>query len=195
MFAGLALVLITLRVKILTGLADIWVVNDSATKADAIVILGGGVENRPVAAAKLFQEGCAPKILFMDVRLGPGAKMGILLPEQEMTRRILLSNNVPETAFEKLGSGVTSTYDESRAVRAWVEKTGAKSIIIPTDLFHTRRARWVFRHELHSDGVKVYVCPVVPVEGYGTGNWWHYEQGLISFENEVVKLVYYWCKY
>ena len=39
------------RAPLLTGLADAWVVNDPATNADAIVIPGGGLENRPFAVA------------------------------------------------------------------------------------------------------------------------------------------------
>ena len=67
------------RVPLLTGLAGAWVVNDPVAKADAIVILGGGLENRPFAAAKLFHDGVAPRILYMDVRLSPAEEMGITL--------------------------------------------------------------------------------------------------------------------
>ena len=48
------------RAPLLTGLAEAWVVNDPVTNADAIVIPGGGLENRPFAAAKLFRNGIAP---------------------------------------------------------------------------------------------------------------------------------------
>jgi uncharacterized SAM-binding protein YcdF (DUF218 family) len=182
------------RAPLLTAAATAWVVDEPVTKADAIVVLGGGLENRPFAAAKLFHDGLAPKILFMDVKLSPTTELGITLPEAELTRRVLLSNNVPETAIEAIGNGVTSTYDESRAVRAWVEKTGAKSIIISTDPFHTRRARWLFRKELKGTGARICLVAAARRE-YQASNWWQHEQGLIDFQNEFLKSVYYHCKY
>ena len=182
------------RAPLLKGLAGAWVVNDPVTKADAIVILGGGLENRPFAAAKLFHDGVAPRILYMDVRFSPAEEMGITLPEKEQTHRILLSNNVPESAMTVIGSNVANTYDESRAVRAWIEKSGAKSIVIPTDPFHTRRVRWMFHKQLKGTGVALTV-EAVPVREYTQGDWWRHEQGLIAFQNELVKSVYYHLKY
>jgi uncharacterized SAM-binding protein YcdF (DUF218 family) len=157
---ALLLVCYIFRAPLLTGLAEAWVVNDPVTKADAIVILGGGLQTRPLAAAKLFHDGVAPRILYMDVRFGPAEENGMILAQSELTRRILLSNGVPETALTMIGKSVNSTYDESKAVQAWVEKSGAKSIIIPTDLFHTRRARWVFRKELQDTNTEIHVVAV-----------------------------------
>jgi len=193
--AGVIAVVYVFRARILTGLAEAWVVNDLSPNADAIVVLGGGFENRPAAAARLFHAGVAPRIIYMDVQIAPSAKWGITLTEREITRRMLLSNGVPETAMTVIGDAVASTYDESRAVQAWVRQTGAKSIIIPTDLFHTRRVRWMFRKELAPAGAAVSVCAVPPVESFGTSNWWRREAGLIAFESEVIKSLYYWYEY
>ena len=182
------------RSPLLTGLAKAWVVSEPATRADAIVILGGGVENRPFAAASLFHEGVAPRILYMDVKLNPAEELGLFPSEKEETRRILLNNNIPESAILAIGTNVTSTYDESRAVRAWARQTGATSIVITTELFHTRRARWIFRRELRDTPVKIYVAAVDPVR-YKINNWWRNEEGLIQFQNEVIKSIYYWFEY
>jgi len=182
------------RAPLLTGLAGAWVVNDPVAKADAIVILGGGLENRPFAAAKLFHDGVAPQILYMDVRLSPAEEMGVTLPEKEQTHRILLSNNVPESAMTVIGSNVANTYDESRAVRAWIEKSGAKSIVIPTDPFHTRRVRWIFSKELRGTKTEIHVVAIDPLR-YRINDWWRHEEGLIAFQNEVIKYLYYRWEY
>jgi uncharacterized SAM-binding protein YcdF (DUF218 family) len=182
------------RAPLLVELARAWVVNQPVAHADAIVILGGGMENRPFAAAKLFHDGVAPRILYMDVKLGPAEELGIAPSEKAVTRRILLSNNVPESAIQAIGSQVASTYDESRAVRAWARQTGATSIVIATELFHTRRARWIFRHELRDTPLKIYIVAVDPVR-YKIDNWWRNEEGVIQFQNEIIKSVYYWFEY
>lgn len=193
-FGALLLIGFVFRAPLLTGLARAWVVNQPATHADAIVILGGGVENRPFAAAKLFHEGVAPMVLYMDVQPGPAEELGVALSERELTRRILMSNDVPASALLAIGTNVASTYDESRAVRAWAKQTGATSIVITTELFHTRRARWIFRHELRDVPVKIYIAAVDPVR-YKMTNWWHNEEGVIQFQNEIIKSIYYRCKY
>jgi uncharacterized SAM-binding protein YcdF (DUF218 family) len=182
------------RAPLLTGLAEAWVVNDPATKADAIVILGGGLENRPFMAAKLFHAGVAPLILYMDVQPDPVESLGLLPTEKEITRRILLSKDVPAAALLEIGTNVANTFDESRAVRAWVRRTGASTIVITTDLFHTRRARWIFRHELRDTTAKISIVAVDPIR-YGLKDWWHHEEGVISFQNEVIKSIYYHLKY
>jgi uncharacterized SAM-binding protein YcdF (DUF218 family) len=179
---------------LLTGLAEAWVINDPVTKADAIVILGGGPETRPFAAAKLYRNGVAPMVIYTDVRPGPAEEMGITPPERELTRRILLSNGVPETAMTLIGTNVASTYDESRAVRTWVEKTGAKTIIIPTDPFHTRRVRWIFSKELRASKTDIHVVPINPVRDRAD-NWWRHEGGVTAFQNEIIKYVYYRFEY
>jgi uncharacterized SAM-binding protein YcdF (DUF218 family) len=191
---GLILAGYVFRASLLTGLAEAWVVNEPATKADAIVILGGGLENRPFAAARLFHDGVAPRILYMNTRPGPAEESGVALSERELTRRILLSNNVPESAMQAIGTNVASTYDESCAVRAWVKQTGATAIIITTDLFHTRRARWIFGKELRDTNAKIYMV-AVNLPNYDINDWWRHEQGLVDFQNEVIKSIYYRFEY
>jgi len=179
---------------LLCGIARAWVVDEPAMKADAIVVLGGGLAQRPFTAARLYHEEVAPRILYMDTKPNPVVALGLALPEKELTRRILLANNVPQSAMESIGNGVANTYDESCAVRAWANRTGAKSIVIVTDLFHTRRARWIFRRELKGGKVDIHVR-AAPLPNYGTTNWWKDEEGLVAFETEVVKSGYYWLKY
>jgi uncharacterized SAM-binding protein YcdF (DUF218 family) len=183
-----------LRSPILAGAANAWIVNEPLEKADAIVVLGGGLENRPFAAARLYHERLAPKILLMDVKLTPTTKLGITPPEKDLTRQVLLKQEVPDSDCVTIGDGVASTYDESRAVRAWVERTGAKRVIIPTDLFHTRRVRWLFRKQLKGTGARAEIA-VAPLEEYQATNWWQREAGLIAFETEVIKYAYYRLKY
>jgi uncharacterized SAM-binding protein YcdF (DUF218 family) len=196
-FCAVLLVCYVFRAPLLTGMARAWVVNDPATNADAIVVLGGKPELRPFEAARLYHAGAAPRILYMDVKHSPALEQSGMLSEREFTRRVLLSNGVPETAMVAVGNGVANTYDESQAVRAWLAtNTSAKSVLITTDLSHSRRARWIFRKELDGTGVQVqvHVHAIDPLE-YTTSDWWKHEEGLIAFENEFLKDIYYHLKY
>jgi len=174
--------------------AQAWVVNDPPAQADVIVVLGGRPELRPFEAARLYRAGVAPRILYMDVKPNQATEMGLMPSEREITRRALVSNGVPETAMVAVGHDVASTYDETRAVRAWLATNSAKSILIATDLSHTRRARWVFHRELQGTGVQVRVHAIQPKE-YGLTNWWLHEEGLVAFQNEFLKFAFYRLKY
>ncbi|MGA3181755.1 MAG: YdcF family protein [Verrucomicrobiota bacterium] len=182
------------RAPLLTDVARAWVVNDAVTNADAIVVLGGKPELRPYEATQLYHAGVAPRVIYMNVKLSPLAEQGLTLSEREITRRVLLANHVPETALVAVGDGVATTYDESRAVRAWLATNNAKSILIVTDLSHTRRAKWIFSKELKGTGVQVYVHAIRPSE-YALTNWWQHEEGVIAFQNEFLKDIYYHFKY
>ncbi len=178
----------------LRGAAAAWIVNDPVTNADAIYVLGGGLEYRPFAAARLYTNHCASTVLVAQPELQPTAQMGLTVPEFVTARLVLLSNGVPAAAVRLIGTNVTSTREEALALKQWVAETHARSIIIPTDIFHTRRVRWIFNRALRGTGAAVHIVPV-DVPRYTADDWWRHEEGVVAFETEVVKLLYYHFKY
>jgi uncharacterized SAM-binding protein YcdF (DUF218 family) len=182
------------RSPILRAAANLWVIDDPIQKADAIVLLGGGLETRPSAAARLYRDGYAPRILITQPKASPTDGMGLTTREQDIARQVLMKEGVPESAITGIGQNVQSTYDESRATRAWLNTNHATRLIIPTDIFHTRRVRWMFHKQLKGTGVALTV-EAVPVREYTQGDWWKHEQGIVAFQNELVKSLYYHLKY
>jgi uncharacterized SAM-binding protein YcdF (DUF218 family) len=193
-FTWLALTAWILRAPLLSGLARAWIVNNPPGKADAIVILGGGVQCRPFAAARLYTAGAAPKVLIPDVRSNLTDLLNLTPAEKVVTRNILIQAGVPEANIITVGHSVSNTFQESLGAREWAKEHGAKRLIIATELFHTRRALWIFRKQLKPLNTEVQVVAVQPEE-YGATNWWHQEQGLIAFQTEWIKLPYYWLRY
>jgi uncharacterized SAM-binding protein YcdF (DUF218 family) len=178
----------------LRAVAAAWIVNDPLEKADAIVVLGGGLETRPFAAARLYRDGYAPRILVARPKASPTDELGLTTREMEVTRQVLLRAGVPDGALTDIGNDVQSTYEESLAVRDWLKTNRATRLIIRTDVFHTRRVRWLFRKQLKGTGVALTV-EAIPVREYTVADWWRHEQGLVAFQNEVLKSVYYHLKY
>ncbi|MEK7706481.1 MAG: YdcF family protein [Verrucomicrobiota bacterium] len=193
-FGALLLVAYFFRAPILRGLADAWIVNDKLEKADAIVVLGGGLDTRPFEAARLFQQGLAPRILLLNVRSNYTDELGITLPHTHVAKLVLFSNQVPPEAVIEIGNGVMSTRDESLAVQGWVKASHAKRLIIPTDLFHTRRVKWLFHKALNGTSVDIRTEAVASSD-YTAANYWQHEEGLLAFQNEVLKFAYYVVKY
>ena len=182
------------RAPILRDVAELWVVSDPLARADAIVILSGRLDVRPFAAAALYKRGMAHQVLFSRAAPGPIDALRLLPKQTELNRQILGKLGVPDEAMVEFGQGVSSTYDEARALVDWVRSSGARSLIIPTDLFTTRRIRWIFQRQLDPMGVRVMVQAIEPPE-YKLDGWWRSENGLIEFQNEVIKFVYYRLKY
>ena len=133
-----------------------------------------------IEAARLYRAGLAPRVLYSDVTTNQLAQLGMDKPETTLTREVLIQQGVPESALQCVGHGVSSTYLESLAVRDWVRQAGAKSVIIPTDEFHTRRVRWVFRKVLRPAGAQIQVKPVIHPE-FTTTNWWWKKKGSSPF--------------
>jgi uncharacterized SAM-binding protein YcdF (DUF218 family) len=185
----------TTRGFLLRGLAQRWAVSDPLVQADAIFVLGGGDETRPFAAATLYEDNLAKEILVSNARhRGPVEKLGIRPAEAELDRQILLKLGVPPEAITVIGSNLSSTYEESLALAEWAKKTGAKRIIIPTEIFPSRRVRWIFNRQLQPIGVTPIVV-AYPNQNYTIDNWWHVHDGIIDFQNEVLKDVYYHLRY
>jgi uncharacterized SAM-binding protein YcdF (DUF218 family) len=182
------------RAAILRGVAELWVVSDPLDRADAIVILGGRLDVRPFATAALYKRGLAQQVLVSNVRAGPIHPLQLLPSQVELTRQILFKLGIPQQAIVEFGDGSSSTYEEARAVLDWARTSGARSLIIPTDVFTSRRIRWIFQRQLAPAGVRVMVQSVEPPE-YTVDNWWRHESGIIEFQNEVIKYLYYRLKY
>jgi uncharacterized SAM-binding protein YcdF (DUF218 family) len=183
------------RARLFAGMAKAWIVNEPVAHADAIVVLGGGPETRPFAAARLYHEGFAPRLLITNTKARPStASLGSTYGDAEYIRQMLLKLDVPASNIVVVGPDNTSTYEESVAIRDWVQTHAAKVVIIPTDSFHTRRVRWLFGKQLSRVGARV-IVEAVPVREYADADWWRHGNGVTAFQNEIIKYLYYRIKY
>jgi len=195
LFVGVLLAVAWLcRGPLLRGAARAWIVDQPLARADAIVVLGGGLDTRPFEAAQLYYRGMAPRILVMNPKLTAATELGLLPAEGALARTMLLKLKVPAGAIQVPAELVTNSFDESIVVRNWARANHVRRLIIPTDIFHTRRVRWLFRKELKNTGIQVTV-DAVPVREYTRRDWWRHESGIVAFQNEVLKFAYYWVKY
>jgi len=197
---GLALAAIAIgfgwveRAPILQNIAAGWVVSEELAHADAIVVLGGSIDVRPFAAAALYKRGLADTVLVSNARKGRAERLGFIPTHTELNRDVLVKLGVPTAAIGDFGDDLSSTQEEARALRAWAAQRQAKSIIVPTELFAGRRVRWIFERELAPIGVHVIVHTYEPAD-YTLADWWRHRSGVIDFNNEVLKYLYYRARY
>ncbi len=180
-----------LRRPLLRAAAQVWMVeNDSFQEVDAIFIPGGGIQTRPFEAARMFHDGIGPQIVTFEVQASPSEKIGVTQPEHELTRSILSELDVPLSAVTVIGEGVDSSWGEVQASRSWCEQNAIESIVVLTDIFPSRRVRWAWKKGFEGQETRLYFRAVDP-PNYSEDDWWLHENGLISFQNELIKYVYY----
>jgi uncharacterized SAM-binding protein YcdF (DUF218 family) len=182
-FALVAIITWTFHGAMLRAAANQWVVSSQLERADAIVVLGGGLAARPAATIELYRAGYSPLILVARASADGGR-------EANFARDILLRGGVPSTAIADFDFTLHSTYGETLGALNYVKSHGVKSLIIPTETFSTRRVRWIFERKLAPAGVSIIIKPITP-RSYGIDDWWRKEAGLKDFSREVAKLMYY----
>jgi uncharacterized SAM-binding protein YcdF (DUF218 family) len=182
------------RAPLLRGAAELWIVSDPITPADAVAVLGGDLETRPFVAAELYKKGLVPKVLVSQVIEGRASTMGLIPGHSQLNRTVLLKLGVPDTAIEMFGQANGSTRDEAVALRVWADRNGISRIIIPTEIFSARRVRWIFDREFAGSPVAVEIAASEP-PNYSHSEWWKSAGALITFQNEFMKYLYYRLEY
>ncbi len=191
--AGIALLLVVLlALGVFTITAGHFLATEDAiSQADGIVVLGGDGDNffRVQQGVELFNEGYAPLVVFSG---GVSLKdAGLACSSAQLSLEAAQQLGLPADATI-IADGAQSTYDEAVNIRRLAQQHGWRSLILVTDLFHTRRAARTFRALLPH--TTIYVS-AAPDPRYHASRWWQNEHSLVAVVNEVLKLGFYWAKY
>src|SRR5262249_9226983 len=190
---GLAGLVWVERTPLLKGAADLWNVSDPLTPADVAVVLGGGLDVRPFAAAELYHQGLVKKVLVSEVADGRAVTIGAVIGHTESNRQVLLKLEIPAEAIETFGTANKNTREEALALLEWTQRHPSRAVIIPVGIFEARRVRWAFRHEFASEPARIAIVSFDPQEM--RANWWTTDLGVVTFQNEILKYIYYRLKY
>ena len=81
-----------------------------------------------------------------------------------------------------------STKEESKDAEKCLAHENAKSVLIVTSDYHTRRARDIFRHEIPA--LKFSVAAARDESYFGT-SWWQHRQWAKTFVDEWLRLIWW----
>ena len=156
---------------------EVLIVQTAIEPADAIVVLGGESQGRPVEGARLFKQGLAPRVFVV----GTG--------DNERNRRALLREGVPEDLIT-CETASESTLENAMFIRPLLEKAGVHRAILVTSSYHTRRALAVFQQRVPSIHFEMVPSRI---------GWWDTPKGRRQ-ENawaaiEFIKIPAYWILY
>jgi len=194
--AALLLALWAARWRLLAAAGAFLVDAGEPAPSALIFLLNGDLDTRPAAAAALWKQGLAPRIAIARSESSRAVEMGLVPNVTSLAIQMLERDGVPRAAIDEIPfpGGVTSTRDESLALRAWLKDHPAPSVLIVTNAIHTRRARWIFSKALQGVPVRI-SFHAVPDRRYRLGQWWDNEHGFLGVYSEYLKLAYYWLRY
>lgn len=193
---ALALILLTLVLVAACPFAGRYlIVETPLEKADALVVLAGGMTARWLEAADLYREGYATHMLLSPGYADPvGDRLraqGIRYPrEAEVMKEVYVQLGVPASAIEIMPDGFDNTADEAAGAKRIALSRRWTSIIVVTTKYHTRRALYAFEREFEGSGISVQVRGSRHEQPQADG-WWRSRSDLRWVLSEVQRLIAY----
>ena len=192
--AGIVILLLAVNRRTLPLLAHWLDVGGPPQKADAVVLLNGSYDTRPLVAAALVHGGWAPKVVLSTVADHPLQVSGAVPSSWQIVLKMLAYGGVSRDRLVLLNHKATTTFDEATAVAEYLKDHPARRLMIVTEGPHTRRSRWIFRRVLGDNPVEITMISVPP-DGFDNDDWWRSEAGFLFVMSEYFKLFYYGVRY
>jgi len=154
-------------------------------KADTILVLSGDTQYRPQRALELLRQGYARRVLLnasADARF-------YNVTEADLARNFVasLSPDIRD-AVAVCPIHELSTAGEAREANQCLEAAGARTVLIVTSDYHTRRALDTFRHRVPQRQFSI-TASGNPVE-FGT-RWWRHRQWAKRVIDEWERLLWW----
>jgi len=181
--------LITLAVLgLVTGFAlnaGRMLVIDEPRTSDVILVLAGETEHRPARALQLLGEGYTRKMVIDVPAEGKIYEFSPLQLARRYAEDLSQKASISICPIEGL-----STKNEARDAEPCLAREGAKSVLIVTSDFHTRRALHIFQKEI--PGISFSVAAVRDSKQFGI-RWWAHRQWAKTFLDEWLRWIWWKC--
>lgn len=186
--------ILAVSVWVFLGIGRWLVVEDPLERADAIVVLSGGLPYRAIEAAKIFREGYAPEI-WVSHPIGPGQEleaMGIhYVGEESYSRDVLLHEGVPPASIQVFQSTIVDTEEEIREISEALRRRGKTRVIMVTSPPHTRRVKTLWHRMV---GAPPHAIVRAAFEDpYDAAHWWRKTGDALSVVRETLGLLNAWA--
>lgn len=163
--------------------AESWVIEDPLEKADVLIVLSDDnfYADRATRAAELFREGKAPLIVASGRRLRPSAGVA------ELMEHDLIERGVPKDKILRFAQDGDSTREEAESLAKLAKTKKWHKAIVVTSNYHTRRARYTFRHVFPQD-IEIQVASARDGD-FNPENWWEKRESTRLFIHEITGMM------
>jgi len=169
-------------------------VGDRPHQVEYVMVLAGGENTRPFAAAALVKAGVARRGLLARIAPTPDVLDRLVPPPHEINRRVLQSRGIAENDVVLLPGAAATTYAEARALAALLDNHPRSSVLVVTNDFHTRRTRWIFSRALGRRAAQATFVSA-PTDEFPMDDWWRSRVGFQTIVGEHLKLAFYAARY
>lgn len=187
---SLSIIVFLFRERILIAIGNFLVVQDPLKPADVIHVIAGD-DFRTDYAFQLYRQGFGKTVFFT------GGWCDIHLYEHGAhAREKALAQGLPLDSIASDDSSVMSTYIEAERLKEWMQHSPSpvRSIIVVSDPFHMRRARWAYG-KVFGDQVQIQMAPVPFALTPYQPVWWKDARSRKYVEEEYLKYVFYLLRY
>jgi uncharacterized SAM-binding protein YcdF (DUF218 family) len=191
---ALAVAVIASALLFFFGVGRWLVVEDPLAKAQAIVILSGGMPTRAIEAARLYRDGYAPQIWLTRPQEPAASLEPMGIPdsgEDFFNTRVLVHEGVPAGAIRLLDPPINNTADELRTVAEELARENAAAVIIVTTKVHTRRVRKLWQRL--SAGRGRAIVRAAAADRFDPAHWWRTSSDALDVVREVLGLLNVWA--
>jgi hypothetical protein len=140
----------------------------------------------PVVSARIWKNGVLYRGQCEFHLSGHGAR----------ARERALVQGIPLAAIASDDSEVMSTYMEAELLKEWIGKNTSpvQSIIVVSDPFHMRRARWAYQ-KVFGDEIQIQMAPVPFELTPYQSTWWKDVKSRKYVQDEYFKFIFYLFRY
>ena len=170
------------------------VVQDPLQKATAIAVFSGQMPERALEAARIYQQGYAPRV-WLTHSSEPGEKLEKLglqyKGEEQYNSELLMREGVPQSAISVLEPPIVNTADEVRAIADALRKENQGTVILVTSKVHTRRVKALWNRLAQNDGTAI--VRGVSDDEFDATHWWRNTRDALDVVREVLGLMNVWA--
>lgn len=155
---------------------------DELRKADAIVVVSGGdTVKRTDQGVRLWQDGWAPRLVFAGAAADQGTSNAAVMRLQAVTEGVPLGATFVEERS-------TTTRENAEFVKPILESQNAKSVILVSSPYHTRRVKLNFE-KVYSSEYDFLVHPALDSR-WARKSWWRESDTVGLTWDELRKTIY-----
>lgn len=191
---AIMLLLFLFRYPIMRSIGRYLADADTPEQVDVIAVLGGNSYVRGKEAVNVHRMFPSTPM----VCTGGNVPVQLLafdtvLTESRLTRHFVTKSGVPDSLITCLDQSF-STRDEALELKAYCDSMGYRSLMVITSSYHLRRTGITFRKALEGSSIRLNLHGA-PDDSFNPESWWTDEESLITVNNEIMKLIYYFFKY
>lgn len=164
------------------GLGHYLELRGELVRADAIVVISGGGEERIEHGIQLYKDEWAEKMILAGAARDDKGPSNAAI----MANRAIKAGVSSEAII--LDEDSQNTYQNAVNVGKILQVSGLKSIILVTSSYHQRRAYQTF-HRVLGDEIEIINSPA-PVSFWRASNWWGDPKARSLALQEIAKIIY-----